>query len=118
MTTITTGVLSFTPELVTGWEAAQSSRNIIHNIIGRTDPDVTLKAATTRTGTLEMLFVSASEAETARDILANGAVFSISESETWINGFDFVLSGSISAALEDTTRNLWTITADFTEVIP
>lgn len=118
MTTISSGTLTFTPELVTAWEVSQESRNVIHPIIGRTDPDVTLKPASSRTGTLEMLFTTASAAESARGILANSAVFTVSDSETWLNGFDFVMSGNISTALEDETRNLWIITAEFTEVLP
>ena len=118
MATITSGVLSFSPTLITAWETTQESRNVVHNIIGRTDPDVTLLKAATRTGTLEMLFTSATGAETARGILANGGVFTISDSEFWVNGFDFVLTGSLTASLEDETRDLWTLTADFVEVIP
>lgn len=118
MATITSGVLSFNPTLITAWETTQESRNVVHNIIGRTDPDVTLLKAATRTGTLEMLFTSATGAETARGILANGAVFTITDSEFWLDGFDFVITGNLSAALEDTTRDLWTIRADFVEVIP
>ena len=96
MTTISSGTLTFTPELVTAWETSQTSRNVLHTIIGKADPDVTLKPSSTRSGTLEMLFLSASSANTARGILANG---------------------TISTVLEDTTRNLWTISADYTEVI-
>lgn len=118
MATISSGTLSFTPEMITTWGVSQDSRNVVHTIIGRTDPDITLKPSATRTGTLEMLFTSASSAETARGILANGTVFTISDSETWLNGFDFVMSGSISTSLEDSTRNVWIITADFAEVIP
>lgn len=118
MATITSGTNSFNPVLITAWETTQESRNVIHDIIGRTDPDVTLKPAASRSGTLEMLFTSASSAETARGILANGTTFTISDSETWLNGFDFVISGSITNALEDTTRHLWTIRADFREIIP
>ena len=118
MTTITSGTLSFSPELITAWATSQDSRNVIHTIIGRTDPDVTIKPAASRSGTLELLFLSASSAETARGILANGAIFTISDDETWINGLKFVMSGTIGAVLEDSTRNLWTLSADFTEVIP
>lgn len=117
MATIASGTLTFSPELITGWTAGQESRNVIHNIIGRPDPDVTLKPAGTRTGTLEMLFLTATAATTARDVLANGTIFTITDSESWLNGLKFVMSGNISSALEDETRNMWTITADFTEVL-
>lgn len=115
--TISSGTLTFSPELITAWGTSQESRNVIHPIIGKSDPDVTLKPASTRSGTLELLFSSATAANSARGVLASGTVFTISGSETWLNGIDFVMSGSISAALEDDTRRLWTISADFTEVI-
>lgn len=118
MATISSGILSFNPVLITAWQVNQDSRNVIHTIIGRNDPDVTLKPATTRSGTLQLLFSSATGANTARGILANGTVFTISDSETWLDGLDFVMSGTISTALEDETRKMWTIQADFTEVIP
>jgi hypothetical protein len=118
MATISSGILTFSPVLITAWSVSQESRNVVHTIIGRNDPDITLKPATTRTGTLELLFSSASAANTARGILANGTVFTITDSETWLNGLDFVMSGNISTALEDETRKMWTIQADFTEVIP
>ena len=115
--TISSGTLTFSPELITAWETSQESRNVIHAIIGKSDPDVTLKPSSTRTGTLELLFLSASAANTARGVLAAGTVFTISGSESWLNGIDFVMSGSISTALVDDTRKEWTISADFTEVI-
>lgn len=117
MTTISSGTLTFTPELVTAWEVTQESRNVLHTIIGKTDPDVTLKPSSTRSGTLELLFTTATTADTARGILTQGTIFTISDSETWLNGLDFVMSGNVTTALEDETRRLWTITADFTEVI-
>lgn len=117
-TTISSGASSFTPELVLGWNANQTSGNILHTIIGRTDPDVTLKAATLRSGTLEFLFLTSTAATAARAILEAGAAFSITADETWLTGFDFVLSGNLSSVLEDVTRNLWTISADFQEIIP
>jgi hypothetical protein len=117
-TTITAGSLSFTPDLFTGWQATQESRNVIHAIIGRTYPDVTLKPAQVRTGTLEMFFAVGSESFAARSILASGAVFTITSDETpWIDGLTFVLSGSILSALNDDSRSSWMLSADFQEVI-
>lgn len=118
MAKITSGTLFFSPQEITAWETEQQSRNVVHTIIGRTDPDVTIKPASSRSGTLELLFLTAADANTARGILTNGASFTISESTAWLNGLTFVMSGSITAVLEDTTRNLWTISADFTEIIP
>lgn len=116
--TITDGTTVITPELILGWDASQSSRNIVHEIIGKASPDVTLKAAGLRTGTLELLFISAADALTARTMLAQALPFLIESDEAFLDNFRFVVAGTISSALEDTTRNLWTISVDFQEVTP
>ena len=117
-TTITTGSTVITPEIITAWDVSQETRNVIHDIIGRQDPDVTLQAAATRTGTLEMVFTSATDANTAREAFVNGTTFLIESDLTWLDGLTVVMNGNISTALEDVTRNLWTISADFVEVTP
>ncbi len=49
-TTITAGASVITPLLVEGFEAARSGGAIVHTILGRANPDVTLRPAGTRTG--------------------------------------------------------------------
>ena len=73
--TISDGSTVITPQLILGWEAAQDSRNVIHSIIGKAEPDVTLKPATLRTGTLQLLFLTAAEASTARVMLIQALPF-------------------------------------------
>jgi len=114
--TITDGTTVVTPELILGWDAAQDTRNVIHNIIGKSAPDVTLKPAGYRSGTLELLFTTSTAANTARVMLAQALPFLIESDEAWLDGVYFVVSGTISSALEDTTRKLWTISVDFQEV--
>ena len=116
--TITDGTTVVTPQLITGWEAGQESRNVIHTVIGKAAPDVTLKAAGLRNGTLELLFLTASEATTARTMLTQALPFVIESDEAFLDNFRFVASGSISSVLEDTTRSMWTISVDFQEVMP
>ena len=116
-TTIATGIHTTTPNLVKTWSSAQESRNVIHHIIGRSDPDITLKPAGLRTGTLELFYLTKTAAETARDVFAREGVFVIdSDDETWLDGFRFVVSGSITAALESADLTSWHISVDFQEV--
>lgn len=118
MITIASGTSSFNPASVTTWATSQTSRNVIHDIIGRADPDVTLKPASSRAGTLEMLFTSQSGAETARGILSKLGVFTITTADpAWLNGFKFVIQGEVAVALDSTTQNAWVLTAGFKEVI-
>lgn len=115
-TTITTGSSTITPTLVTGWEATQESRNIIHDIIGRSTPDVTLKPSALRSGNLELLFDTATAANTARLLHMENAVFTITSTELPQINMTYVVGGSISSALEDVTRNMWIISVDFQEI--
>lgn len=115
-TTITTGTTTITPTIITGWDANQDSRNVIHTIIGRPSPDVTLKPAALRSGTLEMVFETAEEAEEARQLHMDAAVFTLtSTSQTTIN-MTYVVAGTISSVLEDVSRRIWLISVDFQEI--
>lgn len=114
--TISDGSTVITPQLILGWEAAQDSRNVIHSIIGKAEPDVTLKPANLRTGTLQLLFLTAAEATSARVMLIQALPFLIESDETFLDNFHFVVSGAVSSVLEDETRKLWTLSVDFQEV--
>lgn len=117
-TTVSAGSLSFSPDLITGWSSEQESRNIIHAIIGRPTPDVTLKPAPARTGMIEMFFAVGAESFLARSILATGAVFTIISDETpWLDGLTFVLIGTLSATLNPESRTSWMLSTGFQEVI-
>jgi hypothetical protein len=117
-TTITSGINTIAPHLVLGWSSNQESRTVVHAIMDRPDPDVTLKPASARTGTLQLLFLSATAADAARALLGTGAIFTVAGAETWLDGFRFVPAGTLGAALEDATRGLWVVAADFAEVLP
>jgi hypothetical protein len=115
-TTITTGSTTITPVLVLGWETSQESRNIIHSIIGRSDPDVTLQPANLRTATLQLFFTTEAEAEEARTLHSAAAVFYLDSDEIAAANLYYVVSGSISAALEDETRKYWIVSVDYQEI--
>lgn len=116
--TITGGASVITPTLVTELSEANTGRNIVHRIIGRTDPDVTLRAASLRTGTLELAFLSEADSHTARNVLATGGLFTLNSPDRPTLAMKFVVAdnGRISRAIEDTTRNAWTIAVDYAEV--
>ena len=115
-TTITDGTTTITPELVLGYEVSQESRNVVHTILGRSTPDITLRFTNLRTGTLQLLFTSATDAEEARQLHINPIVFTLESTEIPEADMSYVVAGSISTVLEDETRKLWTISVDFQEV--
>lgn len=116
-TSITSGIHSTTPLFVKSWETSQATRNVIHNIVGKSEPDITLKPAGLRTGTFELFYASQEDAENARAVLSLPTVFLVSsDDETWLNDFKFVSVDSISAALDETDLTSWHFSVGFQEV--
>lgn len=118
MTTISNGSTTITPSLVLGYTARRATRNVVHQVIGRPDPDVTLREAASRTGTLRLLFTTETAAHDAVEALASADVWALSEDDLTTIDMRFVASGEIEKALDDRTRTIWTVTADYTEVLP
>ncbi|GAB6856475.1 hypothetical protein [Microbacterium xylanilyticum] len=116
-TTITAGASVITPLLVEGFEAARSGGAIVHTILGRANPDVTLRPAGTRTGALELLFADEAKANQAWSALAVAGVFTLASDERAI-GMTFVIPEGerIGLKLDDTTRNHWHVTVPYREV--
>lgn len=115
-TTITSGATVITPELVTGWESSNDTYNIVHDILSRPTPDITLRGSTTRAGTLTMLFLTEASCETARALHAGSNVLTLASTEITAANFNYIVSGAVVATLEDDTRRFWTLTVDYREI--
>lgn len=121
--TITIGATIITPTVVLGFESARPGGTLTHPILGRSNPDVTLRPAGMRAGTLQLGFAGASSeadslaAETAH---ASGVVAVFASTDRATVGMSYVVpaSGRITRTLEDTTRNAWVVSVDFEEVAP
>lgn len=115
-TLITSGANTIAPTLVLGYEADREANNIIHAIPGRANPDVTLRPANLRTGTLELGFASESASKTAADLHATLGVFTLTDTDRSTVAMSYVVNGRIGRALEDQSRDAWIISVDFQEV--
>lgn len=119
-TTITQGANTIAPQEVLSVSSEQTAGNIVHPILGRANPDVTLRPAGMRTGSIEMGFSgpnSETDSAAARALLAAGGVFTMTSTDRATVNMTFVASGRITRELEETTRNAWTISLDYQEVI-
>lgn len=116
MTTISDGTTTITPLLVTGYESTRQSRNVIHDIIGREDPEVTLRVAGLRTGTLEMLVSTLANALALEALHTPGVVMTLADVDLPGLNMDYVTSGDIGVQLDDETRDRWLVTVDYQEV--
>jgi len=115
--TITTGIYTITPTLIDGYEAERIGGTIVHPILGRVNPDVTLRPAAMRTGTLRLLFIEEANAKTALDVLSTGAVFRLNSDERDVSMSFVVPEGErISYRLNDEARDGWHLDVPFAEV--
>lgn len=117
-TTITTTEHTITPVLVLGYESEREPGNIIHPILGRANPDVTLRPAGLRTGELQLFFPDETEAAAAEDALAAAGVCELTTSDRASVNMTFVVEGRLARALDPETRDHWTVTVGFQEVTP
>lgn len=115
-TTITSGATTITPQLVTGWESTNDTFNIVHDILSKSTPDITLRGSTTRSGTLTMLFLTETACETARALHVGANVLTLASTAITAANFDYIVSGAITATLEDDTRRYWTLSVDYKEI--
>jgi hypothetical protein len=116
MTTLSDGTTTLTPALVDGYDAAQDTRTIVHELIGG-GVEYTLRAAGTRAGTLTLVFPVELDAETARAALAQPAVWTLTDPDRSTVGMRFVVAGGqLGVRLDETTRDVWLVTVPFREV--
>jgi hypothetical protein len=117
--TITAGATIIAPTLIDGYEAERAGGTIVHPILGRTNPDVTLRPASLRTGTLKLLFADEAPALAAWNALSAGAVFRLQSDERTVGMYFVVPEGErIAFRLNDEARTGWHLDVPFQEVTP
>ena len=115
-TTIIWGTQVVHPELVTGYDSRRDSGNLLHLVIGRVDPDVTLKAAGLRQGTLEVWCPSHSSALAVEALHAQVGVLHLTDDDRPGVAMHYVVSGAIDVTPEFGTPR-WLVRVAYAEVI-
>lgn len=118
---ITGGATSITPDVVLGYESAREAGSIAHPILGSSSPDVTLRPAQMRSGSLTLGFLQATaevDSSAAESNLAAAVAFTLTESTRPTAGMRFVVTGPIRRTLSTETRATWTVSFDYTEIAP
>lgn len=121
--TITAGSNTITPTLMLMLSEESSGGNIVTTIPGRESPDVTLRPASLRSGTIELGFSGAgSDAASAAalNVLRTPAVFTVAGADRATLNMTFVVQqdGRIRREIERETRDAWTISVDYQEIAP
>jgi hypothetical protein len=116
-TTLTKSTTVITPLQVLGYSSTRVSKNILHNILGRSDVDVTFNAAGLRSGTLSLLFSNYVAAQACEAIYASTGAITLADTTNTTLGMKHVSSGNIVVTLDDESRLYWTVAVDFQEVL-
>jgi len=112
---ITFDASTLTPTVVEGYEGASEGRNIIHDILGRSNPDVTLRPAGLRKGTLTLHFISETQSRSAENLARTAGVGIFSSTERPTLAMTFVV-GTGSIIRRATEYGSWVVTFPFQEV--
>lgn len=108
---------TISPQLVLGYDMSRAARNVVHEIIDRAEPDVSLRPGSLRAGELRLLFTDEDAAHTAAVALSGAEAFTFTSTTRPTLTMRFVVDGAgVALALDDGTRELWTVTVTYREV--
>lgn len=119
MVLITRGTDTIAPQAVVGYRSSRASGNLAHEVPGRANPDVTLRVAGLRTGTLKISFTAASaetDSRNAETILSGVGVLTLSAPERPSIAMFCTVMGDITRELDPDTRAFWTVEFGWQEV--
>lgn len=108
---------SVTATMILGYTATRGSGNIVHPILGRPDPDVTLGQLGLRSGTLEVLVPSLSDALAVQSHLGIVGVHELTDPSSPEIGMSFVITDRVDVTLDDQTRAAATVRFGYQEVL-
>lgn len=118
-TVIVSGADVIAPTMLLEQSSDRAAQTIVHPIIGASTPDVTLRAAAARSGRLLLGWQgegSEGDSRAAERLLGEARVFSVVSDERETLALSFVVVGNITRALEDQSRDAWTVAVDYQEV--
>ncbi len=114
-TTLSDGTSTVVPILITGWATSRPARTVVHDIIDRSSPEVTLREAGLRTGVFEVVFATAADAFEAEAMHTQATAFTFADDTA--GTFDYVVPEGTEIEVElDETRRAWIVRVPFQEV--
>lgn len=104
------------PLATDGYESSRTSGSITHQILGKPEPDITIRPATLRTGTLTFWFDDEEASLEAEEAHAEGGLFYLEHGVRQTVLMRYVPTGTITRSLERSTGGAWIVTVEYTEV--
>lgn len=107
-----------TPAVVNGFETTRLARSIVHVILGRPDPDITIRPTGLRKGELTLIFATGAEAAAAEATLSIPQRFTLSDADVPEVSMSFVVAaGEIGVSLDLETQTVWQVVVPFQEIL-
>jgi hypothetical protein len=113
--TANNGAGSTAPTVIDGYETERESRNVVHDLIGG-GIAVTLILPRPRSGELTLHYATEVQAWGALALLSNESAYTLTDSDRPGVGMTFVVNGSVQLALDDDTRDTWTVSLPYQEI--
>lgn len=118
-TTIAHSAGTITPSSMPTLLTTSTANTLVHDILNRADPDVTLRVAGLRRGSWQLVFDDETAALSAFEVLRVPQVLTLSNTDVPAIGMAFVVAdGDIALELDPNTKAFWTIEVPFVEVSP
>ena len=104
-----------TPSLILKSRTTQAAGTQLQEIIGSSEPWVSLATAQSREGELVAVYASATDAENARILLTGAEAFELDYPEIPSLGMSFAVVGA-GVQTQQVSLSVWTITVEFREI--
>lgn len=111
--TLTSGSTTIAPIAFSDYTSEQEGGSIRHEILGRTNPDVTLRPAGLRTGSFTLDFASETASSSARTALTAAAAWTLTHTERTSVNMRFI-PRRISRPVDAGGR--WVVTVSYEEI--
>ena len=118
MTSISDGTTTITPLLVIEWDTVRDAANVLHDVVGRVDDDVTFRPAGMRSGAIVCLCETLEHALQLEALAALPKKLTLTDPDHPAINMTFVAAGRIGVALDDDTREQATVSIEFKQVAP
>jgi hypothetical protein len=105
-----------TPLLTAGYQSSRQSRTVVHEVLGRSYPDVTVFPMSLRSGTLTLVYDNEADAAEAERMHAAGQVMTYADSDLPSASMTYIVSGTLTRELDPQTRTVWLVAVAYQEV--
>ena len=116
MSSISDGATTLSVISFLGWADDRESASNLHDIISRSDPDVTLHEARSRSGSFQALCADMVDGWALRELLSGAKVFHLVNTDLPDTDMDFVMV-SAGIELDEVTLTRSVVTVEFRQVL-